>query len=627
MPFDQHSRGEKEKKPEYQYNKAKYHPVEEYLVTFTEKLTSDTPSFVLEVTWPRVALFYHPASPLCVQLRDRYVLVAREIRRRSIRAPVEFWAVSCEIHREACEDLGINAVPRLLGFPQGSIEGKLIQRTKNNNIEVEDIVEVLDVSLKEVDEAEIEAQKLRQKEKADKVKMLEYQKNNVNDPKKMHIGESDHMREILHPHSNLADVYSDAMESFLRSIHSNVKQGSNGDVDPWAFDRLTTFREWLDLMHWSLPTRDMALLHNVINDMRNNFKFIEISPKEVTKILKSHDYFRHKRKWSSSCASANPEDEGFSCGFWKLLHIMSVGVMEQHGAVMGDLDRTLVGHTVGVVRDFVQEFGFANNEEARKEIVAAYSDCQADDLCRKEVGLEKKGLLARFRKKIPVATDPSWRGCAIWLWRAHQAYRTKRLGQSKKGYDSLLDFEDVQWPPAALCPKCYASGEVVDPEDHHLHFNQDVIRDPINEVTWNKQHLYEHLKREYWPKTLQSPRVVVIDRLNRHKGLGALEEDAKHSGWTIVSLLLFVIAICLSLNLSKVRQFLASSRGNRRRKKKPEDQNVEDDRDWTDSGSNAPPSSDQQSLSLVRPRRRGNIGVNGGRSARYIRPQHVFLDD
>lgn len=595
-------------------------------MTFTEKLTSDTPSFVLEVTWPRVALFYHPASPLCVQLRDRYVLVAREIRRRSIRAPVEFWAVSCEVHREACEDLGINAVPRLLGFPQGSIEGKLIQRTKNNNIEVEDIIEVLDVSLKEVDEAEIEAQTLRQKEEADKLKMSEYQANDVNDPKKVHGGAADHLREILHPHSKLSDVYNDAMESFLRSIHSNIKQDSNGDVDPWAVGQLNIFREWLDLMHWSLPTRDMALLHNVINDMRNNFILIENSPKEVTKILKSHDYFRHKRKWSSTCASAYPEDEGFSCGFWKLLHIMSVGVMEQHGAVMGDLDRILVGHTVRVVRDFVQEFGFANNDDARNEIIAAYSDCQADESCQKDVGLEKKGLLARFRKKIPVATDPSWRGCAIWLWKAHQAYRAKRLSQSKKGYDSLLD---IQWPPAELCPKCYASGEVVDPEDNHLHFNQDVIHDPINDVTWNKQHVYEHLKHEYWPKTLQSPRVVVIDRLNRHK-LGDLEEQGKHSGWTIVSLLLFVIAICLSLNLSKV----ASSRSDHRRKKKPEyyfeDQTIEDNRDWTDSASNAPSTSEEQSLSLVhtrRPRRRGNIGMNGVRSARYIRPQQFFLDD
>ena len=407
MPLDRPpKRTNKEKEPDYQYNQAKYHPVEEFLVTMTEKLTSDTPSFVLEVTWPRVALFYHPASPLCMQVRDRYVSVAREIRRRSIRAPVEFWAVSCEIHREACEDLGISAVPRLLGFPQGSIEGKLIQRTKNNDIEVEEIIHVLSVNLKEVDEAE-EILKQRQKDEEDKSKMKEYQRNNRNDPQKIHIGKADHMREILHPHSVLSDIYSDAMESFLSSIQSNIQMDQKKNILPWTVDRLQIFREWIDLMHWALPTRDMALLHNVINDMRNNFQTIEGSPKELKKILNSHDYYKHKRKWSASCVSANPKDQGFGCGFWKLLHIVSVGVKEQHAAVMGDLERIVVGHTAKVVRDYVHEFGFAHNVQAGKEIIDAYTDCQESESCRKEMRLESKGLLPRFRSKIPTSTDPS----------------------------------------------------------------------------------------------------------------------------------------------------------------------------------------------------------------------------
>ena len=272
----------------------------------SEKLTSDTPSFVLEVTWPRVALFYHPASPLCMQVRDRYVSVAREIRRRSIRAPVEFWAVSCEIHREACEDLGISAVPRLLGFPQGSIEGKLIQRTKNNDIEVEEIIHLLSVNLKAVDEAE-EILKQRQKDEEDKSKMKEYQRSNRNDPQRKHIGKADPMREILHPHSVLSDIYRDDMESFLSFIHSNIQMDQKNNILPWTVDRLQIFREWIDLMHWALLTRDMVLLHNVINDMLNNFQTIEGSPKELKEILKSHDYYKHKRKWSTSCVSANPK--------------------------------------------------------------------------------------------------------------------------------------------------------------------------------------------------------------------------------------------------------------------------------------------------------------------------------
>ena len=117
--------------------------------------------------------------------------------------------------------------------------------------------------------------------------------------------------------------------------------------------------------------------------------------------------------------------------------------------------------------------------------------------------LESNGLLPRFRSKIPTSTDPSWRNLAICVWQAHQSYRSQRLGQTKKGYDSHLDAEDVQWPPATLCPQGYAPGAIVDPQDHEvILFNQDVIHDTTNEITWNKQDVYEHLKHEYWPRTL-----------------------------------------------------------------------------------------------------------------------------
>ena len=186
------------------------------------------------------------------------------------------------------------------------MKGKLIQRTKNNDIEMEEIIHVLSVNLKEVDEAE-EILKQRQKDEEDKSKMKEYQRNNRNDPQKMHIGKADHMREILHPHSVLSDIYRDDMESFLSFIHSNIQMDQKNNILPWTVDRLQIFREWIDLMHWALLTRDMVLLHNVINDMLNNFQTIEGSPKELKEILKSHDYYKHKRKWSTSCVSANPK--------------------------------------------------------------------------------------------------------------------------------------------------------------------------------------------------------------------------------------------------------------------------------------------------------------------------------
>lgn len=527
----------KQNEPNYQYNKAQYHPVEEYLVTSTEKLTSDTPSFVLEVTWPRVALFYHPASPLCIQLRDRYVAVAREIRRRSIRAPVEFWAISCEVHRDACEDLGVSAVPRILAFPGGRIDGVLVPRTSDNDIEVEKIIDILNVHLKDADEEEINKKNELDEDNA-KLREIEERAKAANDPYQLHVGETDHMREILHPHSALSDVYADAMASLLHSIDGATKKDNTGFVEAWSWDQYHAFREWLDLMHWALPTRDMAMVHNIINDMRNNIQSIENRPDEVTRILASHDYYKKEPKWSSSCEAANKLDKGYACGFWKLLHVVSIGVVEQHHSVMGDLQRVVVPHITTTIRDYVQFYDFAKSRDGTELLLEAFEDCFGDDECQSRMGIRKKGLFARFRRRnIPGKKDKSWKELSIFLWKIHQEYRHRRLSKTGSGYDSLLKKEDLQWPPSDLCPTCISTqGMPVMVDGKFQGVSENLVPDALNQIVWKKDKVFEHLKHEYWPRSLQTPRVVVLDRWDSHEVQDALH----HGGWGIGGVFLLV---------------------------------------------------------------------------------------
>ena len=552
----------KKKGPEYQYNEAQYHPVEEYLVSDVEKWTSDTPSFVLEVTWPRVALFYHPASSLCLDLRDRYVSVAREIRRRSIRAPVEFWAVSCQVHRDACEDLGIHAVPRLLAFPAGKIDGRLIPRTENNDIRVDTIINLLNVNLKEVDEEQVQQEQELERGQAQMLelerKINENNNNNNNMPQ-----ESDHLHEILHPHSSLANVYADAMTSILHSMDNSVDQDeSSGEAIPWSYDRVRVFREWLDLMHWALPTRDMALVHNIINDMRNNIGAIEDNPGEITRVLTRHDYFRTKPKWSEACQSTNRQDRGYTCGFWKLLHIVSIGVDQQHERVLGDLNRVMVSHVVTVLRDFVREFGFAGSTEGQRLFVRAYEDCLDDAACRKELGFPKRGILSPFRRSIPPRTDRVWKNMALWLWQRHQAYRNHKLTQTKKGYEILNKNVELQWPPSSLCPTCYSSRQYVDgggeSTTEEVVVDESLVVDRLNHILWNRDPVFAHLKHEYWPRALQSPRVVVLDRWDRGRIASYLRDKRREAVSSPLLTLVVVVAtvalLVYALTLYQQRQ-------------------------------------------------------------------------
>jgi hypothetical protein len=529
------------KLPNYQYHKAQYHPVEEYLVTSTEKLTSETPSFVLEVTWPRVALFYHPASTLCIHLRDMYVAVAREIRRRSIRAPVEFWAVSCEVHRDACDDLGVTAVPRILAFPKGRIDGILVPRTSANSIEVDSIVEILGVTLKDLDEEEEQQRKEKideedTEDESAKLHEIEERAKAANDPYQMHIEETDHLREILHPHSDVSNLFTDAMASLLKSIDGATKKGSNGDIQPWSWVEYLAFREWLDLLHWCLPTRDMAKVHNIVNDLRSNVETIRDRPDEITRILASHEYYKRKSELKISCG------EKISCGFWKLLHVISIGVVEQHQSVLGDLERIRVFHVATTIRDFIQHFGFIDDNDAKEILLESFQDCFEDQKCTKRLGTNSQFFLSRLnRRKLPPKTDKSWKELAILVWKVHQEFHMNKLSTISEKMVTAITMAESQWPSRSQCPQCYRQGVSGLSLMNSIPTDDTYSFDVRSDITWDKEKVFGVLKHKYWPRTLQSPRVVVLDRWSSNENISMTLDSGFF--WTQIT---FLVAFCLA---------------------------------------------------------------------------------
>lgn len=107
------------------YDTKESHPIIEYLPSKEDAESATlTPSFVLEVTWPRIVQFYHPLSQRCQSLQPIYVSVARGIKRRSSRLPVEFHAVNCGVYRDVCETgFNVKSVPAIIGLRSGRIVG------------------------------------------------------------------------------------------------------------------------------------------------------------------------------------------------------------------------------------------------------------------------------------------------------------------------------------------------------------------------------------------------------------------------------------------------------------------------------------------------------------------------
>jgi hypothetical protein len=360
----------------------------------------------------------------------------------------------------------------------------------------------------------------------------------------------------------------------------------------------------------------MAKVHNIVNDLRNNIAAIESRPDEVTRILASHDYYKTDPKWSSSCEASDKVDQGYACGFWKLLHIVSIGVVEQHHSVMGDLQRVVVPHITTTIRDYVQYFDFAGNNEGSELLLQVFEECFGDVDCQSRMGIRKKGFFARFRRRnIPGKTDKSWRELSIFLWKTHQTYRSKRLGRTKDGYDSLLKVEELQWPPSTLCPMCYSSQAMPEMVDGKFQgASENLVVDALNQIMWNKDKVFDHLKHEYWPRSLQTPRVVVLDRWDSKE----LKDVLHDGGWGLGSIfpflvVLLVCGVCIRF-VTKTKQF--RSRSATRKRGFPARHGGMERSDPSDNDSVV------SRRAPFQPRRRTNGRVQGFRSG-----SSPFLDD
>jgi hypothetical protein len=171
--------------------------------------------------------------------------------------------------------------------------------------------------------------------------------------------------------------------------------------------------------------------------------------------------------------------------------------------------------------------------------------------CKTSLGLRKKGPMARFRSRtIPGKTDKIWKEVAIFVWKIHQRYRLQKISSID---EDLPNVEELLWPPSSLCPKCYSAQglpDVLNGDSPKVDNQLDV--DQENHILWNKDPVFDHLKREYWPHTLQTPRVVVLDKWETNKFLRLNKsERTLHNVLVSTGIFLGIIGIWILTKSSK----------------------------------------------------------------------------
>ena len=450
---------------QYLYDTKQSHPIKEFKPTKDElKAASITPSFVLEVTWPRVVQFYHPSSPHCQDFHQTYVNLARSVRRRSSRLPVEFHAVNCGVYMEVCsQGFQIKSVPSFLGLKIGSIEGqqlslpgddegKLTSKAKISldiNEKVEYISDVLEFALDPVKEQSTAF--------ASKVVNNAQFSEALTFEKRLNVGHSGQ--------SLTEQVFQDATSSFFATLSSSIysKQLPN---DPLSPKDSRTLAEFVDLIRWAYPPE--TKVHTLADELKTEFSSITSNEEELLKLLSRHADLGGGVTWSERCSGSS---DPYSCSFWSLLHIISIGVAERHASVVGYSGRVSVEHAGQSISAFVDAF---------------YIGC---DSCRKSwMELYDAACCAIHNGELVTSSKEQWTQLSVWIWEVHNEINT-RIQRHKEPIPLL-------WPSTEECPTCWLGTR----------------KDSFDEAA-----LYQHLKSIYWTSGHHNNRLIMIDRWSKTK--------------------------------------------------------------------------------------------------------------
>ena len=242
----------------------------------------------------------------------------------------------------------------------------------------------------------------------------------------------------------------------------------------------TAMKNWLNLLSVTLPPE--WKIHKLISHLRNDFEYATKSEENFKEILKLYPLAR--KGWSTSCRNKRLKLGGFSCGFWKLLHVITLGAAEQRGGQNLIDSGMMVPRTVvfspalaaDTIRNYIDKFFTCR--PCREHFLETYDDCNNNRRCERLTG----------DKTTEKSSD--WKELSLWLWEVHNDVSI-RLVQERISYTytkgvqnvaTLRDEVSVLLPDINSCILCF--------EDNGM---------------WNKAEVFRFLERTYWPDSDKDP--------------------------------------------------------------------------------------------------------------------------
>ena len=508
-----------------------------------------TPSFVLDVTWPRVAVFYHPTSAACQDFTPNYIALARAVRHRSSRVPVAFHAVSCAVHDEVCAEFEIRSVPVILAFKAGRVDGLTLERNQDNTIDIMAVADALELNLGPAEGGKFEngggagddtdagsrgqdssvmvvggmaGSTTKHQAAAGGIKKGVGGRRIHSSHHHHHAAAAAAAAAVAAADPESTVVFSDAAASFIVSMEQTVYDPNGPTDSPLSRELAYTLREYLDLLHWTLPPN--WRLHDLINDLRSDYDSIIKGRSQLLRVLDRHRNPGDRPSWSRSCVRGQYVDpnesggldvvqefSGYSCGLLRMFHISAIGVAQQHSRVLGDTGRVRPSHVATVFRDYVESFYGGSSRILRRVFLECVDKCLFE-LC---------GSLADVQADTP-QSDPGWHELTMWLWNVHNHIRSSIASDGT----AVAPSQEILWPTQEECPACFGTLGGVD-----------------------SVAIYDHIKSVYWPVGIQNPRIIVIKPWRgKRRPLGRLRSAA---GGVLTDVIIIVLLGALGFALKQ----------------------------------------------------------------------------
>lgn len=272
------------------------------------------------------------------------------------------------------------------------------------------------------------------------------------------IGTSTADPEVQPVTRTMEELSSDIHLSFDSAMRHYVYDNDLDKISqPLNGEQRSTLKRWLMLIHKTTPST--WSVHLLVKQLINSFMYVSKNRAYLLSIL---DTFKPEAsEYSPTCQGEH--HHSFTCGVWEMFHAVSVGLVE-FNKIGDDSSENIPSRTaLSIMLKYIETFGMGDDLKVEHHFSHSVRKCLDDEEC-----------LAIPESKSKAELERSWIRFPLWISKIHNEVK-KKANTIPVELVAGLGVVENEWPPRALCPKCW------------------------NKTTgnWNDDMVYKFLKKEY----------------------------------------------------------------------------------------------------------------------------------